>query len=268
MTLAPSPSAAPQLRYEIDGSIAWITIDNSTRLNALTAAMWGAIPQRVREAEDDDTVRVLILRGAGSTAFSAGADISEFEAARTGDAAAHYDHLNHAAFEALSACTKPVIAMIHGFCMGGGMAIAACCDLRLADESAQFAIPAAKLGLGYNARWVRPLLALTTPARVKELLFTGRRYPSAEALAMDLVNRIYPADTLEAETRSLAATIADNAPLTVRAAKLAIDELTRRPESADTTRLDAAVQGCFDSFDYAEGRRAFLEKRKPDFKGR
>ena len=271
MTLEPALSAAPQLKpqlkYDIDGSIAWITLDNPGRLNALTAAMWGAIPRHVSEAERDDAVRVIVLRGTGSKAFSAGADISEFETARTGEASAQYDDLNHRAFEALSSCTKPIIAMIHGFCMGGGMAVAACCDLRLADESAQFAIPAAKLGLGYSPRWVRPLLALTKPASVKELLFTGRRFSSAEAISMGLVNRVYPAESLEAETRRLAATIAENAPLTVSAAKLAIDELTRRPEGADTARLDAAVEACFNSADYAEGRRAFLEKRKPEFKG-
>ena len=266
MTQSAQPSA--QLSLKIDGALAWITADNAARMNALTSEMWAAIPRHVAVAEADANVRIIVLRGAGTKAFSAGADISEFETARTGDAAAHYDNLNHAAFEALLACSKPTLAMIHGFCLGGGLGLAACCDLRLADEASQFAIPAAKLGLGYNPRWVRPLLAMARPADVKELLFTGRRFTSSEALAMGLVNRIYPAGQLETETRALAAVIAGNAPLTIKAAKLTIDELTARPEHPDRARLDAAVAACFDSDDYAEGRRAFLEKRKPLFKGR
>jgi enoyl-CoA hydratase len=262
------PPSTPQLTLTIDGAIAWITADNAARMNALTSAMWANIPRHVAAAEADTNVRVIILRGAGTRAFSAGADISEFETARTGDAAASYDALNHAAFEALSQCAKPTLAMIHGFCLGGGLGLAACCDLRFADEASTYAIPAAKLGLGYNPRWVRPLLALARPSDIKELLFTGRRFSSSEALAMGLVNRVFATEALETETRALAAAIAANAPLTVKAAKLAIDELTARPENPDTARLDAAVAACFESDDYAEGRRAFLEKRKPAFKGR
>lgn len=261
-------TSSPQLSLAIDGVIAWITADNAGRMNALTAGMWAAIPAHIATAQADERVRVIVVRGAGAKAFSAGADISEFESSRTGHAAAHYDNLNHAAFEALTNCSKPTLAMIHGFCLGGGLAVAACCDLRLADEAAQFAIPAAKLGLGYNPRWVRTLLALAKPAHVKELLFTGRRFTSAEALAMGLVNRIYTTESLETETRALAAMIAANAPLTIKAAKLAIDDLTARPENPDSERLHAAVRACFDSDDYTEGRRAFVEKRKPQFKGR
>lgn len=258
----------PVLRLERDGKIAFIIADNPARMNALTAAMWKAVPQHVAEAERDPEVRVIVLRGAGERAFSAGADISEFETARSGDSAAAYDALNDDAFNALSGCSKPTIAMIHGFCLGGGLGLALCTDIRLADENAEFAIPAAKLGIGYNARWVRPLLAAVPPTRAKEMLFTGRRFKVAEAAAMGLVNEIVPATDLEARTRALAEEIAGNAPLTIRAAKLTIDELVRHPEGPDVAALDAAVKACFDSADYAEGRRAFLEKRKPRFQGR
>lgn len=259
---------SPSLRLLRTGAIATIVIENTARMNALTAAMWRQMPGIVAEAEGDPAVRVIVLRGEGERAFSAGADISEFETARAGANAIEYDSLNDAAFTALSGCTKPTIAMIHGFCLGGGLGLALCADIRLADEKAEFAIPAAKLGLGYNARWVRPLLAAISPARAKEMLFTARRFKAAEAFAMGLVNAVIPPAELPAKTSALADEIAANAPLTVRAAKLTIDALVRHPEKPDTSALDAAVDACFDSADYAEGRRAFLEKRKPRFEGR
>ncbi len=261
-------SEAPELRLVRDGEIGFVIASNPARMNALTAAMWKALPGAIAEAENHTEIRVIVLRGAGTRAFSAGADISEFDSARTGDAAADYDALNDAAFKALSHCSKPTISMIHGFCLGGGLGLALCTDLRIADENAEFAIPAAKLGLGYNARWGRPLLAAVPPSRAKEMLFTARRFKAAEAQAMGLVNAIVPAADLEARTRAIAQEIAANAPLTVRAAKRVIDELVRHPETPDMTSLDAAIDACFTSEDYAEGRRAFLEKRKPRFRGR
>jgi enoyl-CoA hydratase len=259
---------APELRLERDGEIGFVIASNPARMNALTAAMWKSLPDAIAEAQSDRAIRVIVLRGAGTRAFSAGADISEFDSARSGDRAANYDALNDAAFMALSQCTKPTISMIHGFCLGGGLGLALCTDLRIADENAEFAIPAAKLGLGYNARWVRPLLAAVPPSRAKEMLFTARRFKVAEAQAMGLVNAIVPAAELEARTRALAQEIAANAPLTVRAAKQVIDELVRHPETPDMNALDAAIDACFASEDYAEGRRAFLGKRKPRFQGR
>ena len=268
MTAPAARTTPPALRYHKDGALAWIVADNPARMNALSAAMWQALPGHIAAAASDPEVRVVILRGAGDKAFSAGADISEFESARTGDAAKTYDALNDAAFNALISCPKPVIAMIHGFCLGGGLGLALCCDLRIGDDASQYAIPAAKLGIGYNARWVRPILAAVPPSRAKELLFTGRRYRSAEAEAMGLVTRLVPTADLEAATRALAAEIAGNAPLSVTAAKRVIDELVRHPEAADMAALDGLVAACFESEDYAEGRRAFLEKRRAFFKGR
>lgn len=257
----------PDIEYSVTGAVATLVLSNPGRLNAMTAAMWAALPDRMAAAEADPSVRVICVRGAGERAFSAGADIGEFETIRSGSAASHYNELNHAAFAALEGCSKPVIAMIHGACLGGGLAIAACCDLRMADRSAMFSIPAAKLGIGYDARWIRPLLRLVSPSHAKDILFTGRRIGADEALAMGLVTRVVETSALAAAVDALAGDIAANAPLTIRAAKSAIDALSRYPESANMAALDELAGACFTSNDYAEGCRAFLEKRAPVFRG-
>lgn len=251
-----------------DGAILWAIIENPARLNAFTRDMWEAVPRVIAEADGDPDIRAVVFRGAGEKAFSVGADISEFAENRVGEAAKRYDEINHAAYMAILAAKTPTIAMVHGFCMGGALELAICCDLRLAAEGAQFAVPAAKLGLGYNPRWIRPMLGVLSAARTKELLFTGRRVVTEEALAIGLLNRVVAAEKLEAETRTLAGEIAANAPLVVQAAKRAVDEMTARPESADMAALDKLVADCFASADYQEGWQAFLEKRKPRFSGR
>ena len=256
-----------QVRLEKDGPVGWIILDHPTRHNALTAAMWRDLPVLIAEAEADDAIRVILLRGAGDKAFSAGADISEFDTVREGDAALEYNALNQAAFDAVSDAGKPVIAMIQGFCLGGGLALALCCDLRVAAEGAQFSIPAAKLGLGYHPRWIKPLLACVSPASAKELLFTGERFGCHNALRMGLVNRVFPPETLEAGVRNLAQTIAENAPLTIHAAKRTIDAFAGDLAAQKMQELVDLVAKCFASEDYAEGRRAFRERRKPEFKG-
>lgn len=264
----PRQAHTGQITAHNDGPVCWITFDNPARRNALNTRMWAALPELIAQAEADEAVRVVILRGAGDTAFSAGADISEFATARTGEAGKDYDKLNHAAFEAVMDCARPTVAMVAGYCIGGGMELALCCDLRVAAEGATFAIPAARLGIGYDPRWIRPLFSALTAAQAKEVLFTGRRFTHGEALAMGLINRLCAPDQLEAETRALADEIAANAPLSVLAAKRCIDAFADPRAQPDMEALDALVRDCFESDDYAEGRAAFAEKRKPVFKGR
>jgi|LNFM01.1.fsa_nt_gb enoyl-CoA hydratase/carnithine racemase len=261
---APKPG---EIRSHTEGPIRWITIDNEPRLNAFTRAMWAAIPEHFAAADADPDVRVIIVTGAGTKAFSAGADISEFGDNRTGAAARAYDEINHAAYEAVLATAKPTIAMVNGYCMGGACELAICCDLRVASEKASFAVPSAKLSLGYNPRWIKPMLAVMSAATVKEMLFTGRRYMAHEAYGMGLLNFMYPPEELLDETLHLANEIADNAPLSIKAAKASVDALTANPETADLAALDAKVLACFDSEDFKEGTRAFMEKRKPVFRG-
>ncbi len=262
------PEIPAQLRTSTDGAIRWVVIDNMRRLNAFTRDMWAALPGLLSEAEQDPSVRVIVIRGAGEKSFSAGADISEFSSNRTGHAARQYDEINHAAYVALTACSKPTIAMVGGYCFGGACELAICCDLRLCSEDAIFSIPAAKLSLGYNPRWIRPMLSVISPAKAKEMLFTGRRYTAAEAVQMGLANAVCQSAALEAETVKLATEIAANAPLSIRAAKSAVDELAANAQSADLEHLDRMVAACFDSEDYKEGQEAFLAKRTPVFRGR
>jgi enoyl-CoA hydratase len=255
-----------EVRVVREAAIGWIVFDHRERRNAITAAMWSAIPDAARSLDADESIRVVILRGAGDEAFVAGADISQFEELRSGEAGRRYEEENAKAFAALQAIGKPVIAMIHGFAIGGGTAIALCADIRYAADDATFAIPAARLGLGYPPHGLAALVRVVGQPAAREILFTARRLNAEEALRHGLVNAVVPKAQLEAFVRKSAADIAANAPLTIHAAKQVLEALD--VGGRDLDRALEAVRACFDSDDYREGVRAFLEKRPPVFRGR
>lgn len=254
---------------ETEGAIGWLTFNNPERHNALTLGMWQAIPQVIERFEADEAVRVIVLKGAGEKAFISGADISEFEAQRAStEQVAEYDDIVKDASTRLAGAKKPTIAMIRGYCIGGGLAVAISCDMRIAAEGSRFAIPAAKLGIGYRLSSMLPLVELVGPAFAKEIVITARQFGANEALHMGLINRLLPDDELDAYVRSYCDRIAANAPLSMAAAKGVVGEIVRAREGVNNALCEQLVKACFESEDYVEGRRAFMEKRKPKFRGR
>src|SRR6266576_6724818 len=254
---------------EKDGAIGRIIFNNPARHNAVSLEMWQAVAQIMEDFEADDAIRVIVLSGAGGKAFVSGADISEFKEKRADEeAAAAYAKISESARVKLHETLKPTIAMIRGYCIGGGLATAIGCDIRIAAEGSKFGIPAAKLGLGYAYDGIKKLIDLVGPAHAREIFYTARQFTSEEALRMGLVNQVVPDGELEAYVDNYCAMIAANAPLTVRSAKVNIREALKDESARDLALCKRLVDECFASGDYAEGRTAFMEKRKPVFKGR
>ncbi len=263
------PLLTPKMIGGIEAGIGWVIFNHPERRNAVSLDMWQAIPTIMDALEADPAVRVIVLRGTGGQAFVSGADISEFERVRATPAqVVAYEAVSGEAQRRLKQTTKPTIAMIEGFCIGGGMGIAIGTDLRVASANATFAIPAAKLGLGYGADGIKVLIDLVGPSFAKEIFYTARQFTAEEATRMGLVNRVVPVEALEATVRAMAGMIAENAPLTVKAVKICVGEIVKGPQAMDQALCDQVVETCFASADYIEGRRAFMEKRKPAFQGR
>ncbi len=259
---------AGTVRTTVEDGIGSLVFDHEARRNAITGEMWDAIPEAVQTLEAAEQVRVVVMRGAGDVAFVSGADISEFEHSRSGAAAVEYDQRNARAFGALSQLRKPLIALIHGFCVGGGCAIALTADLRYCAQDAAFAVPAARLGLGYHAGGLETLVSVVGQAAAREIFFTARRFHAAEALQLGLVNAVLPKPELDAHVLQVARQIAENAPLTLASAKFILGQLGKTPGARDHEAIEASIRACYESADYAEGVRAFLEKRPAAFEGR
>ena len=256
------------LGHSEDG-IGWMIFNHPERHNALALEMWQGISDILSHFAQDDSVRCIVMRGAGGKAFVSGADISEFDTKRSSaEQKEAYGKISGHASRWLATFEKPLIALIEGYCIGGGLATALSADIRFASPDSTFAIPAAKLGLGYDYQGLAKLARIVGPARARDIMFSARFIEADEALDMGLINFIVDRESIEQEVVDYAHRIAGNAPLTVKAAKAAIDAWERGGREQDLNAVRMLVDECFDSSDYQEGRRAFKEKRTPDFSGR
>ena len=261
-------TATDKIIASAEDGVATLIFNNPERHNAVSLEMWQAVREALERFAADPAVRVLVLKGAGGKAFVSGADISKFETERSSASdVGTYEKVTEAAYAAVANFPKPSIALIQGYCVGGGANLAACCDLRICNEKARFAVPAARLGLGYGLGQVRRVVDLIGPAFAKEILLTARQFDAQEAVAMGLVNRVVPDGEIEEYVANYARTIVGNAPLTLAALKRVVDEAVKDESKRDEELCARMVKACFDSADYREGRRAFMEKRKPNFTG-
>ena len=257
------------LIVEKRGSVGWIVFNQPAKRNAINGAMWRGIPTAMAQFDADPGVRCVAFRGAGTEAFASGADISEFEEIRAQKSSvAEYDGLLDQVLHSIQDSRKPSVAMIYGFCMGGGLEVALACDLRYCGRSAQFGIPAAKLGLAYNVEGHKRLIETVGHARAREIMFLGRRYHAEEGFAMGLVNQVFHDAELESEVGRIIQQLCENAPLSIANSKTIIEEYVKASGAPNEANMTAAIERCAKSGDYQEGRRAFMEKRKPDFKGK
>jgi len=251
-----------------EGGVGILTFNNPERHNAVSLEMWAATKRILDGFAADDDIRVVVLTGAGGQAFVSGADISKFATERaTLEASRAYNVKSDAAYTSVADFPKPTIAMIKGYCIGGGVGLAVCCDLRICSDNSRFAVPAAKLGLGYGYSGLKRLVDIVGASFAKEIFYTARQFDAQEAYAMGLVNRVVPAGELEAYVKSITDMICANAPLTIKAVKFTVGEMLKDESKRNLARSVELVEQCFASRDYTEGRTAFMEKRKPVFTG-
>ena len=252
-----------------ENAIGWVIFSNPGKFNAVSQDMWLALPKAIAAHDADPEVRLVVITGDGDKAFISGADISQFEKARgSAEAQAIYNQAVVDAYEAPVHCSKPVVAKIRGICMGGGLGLAAACDVRFASDDAVFRMPAGRLGLGYNYTGIKRFVQIIGAAGTADIFFSARKFNAADALAMGFVNRIMPAADLDSEVAAYCQMVAENAPLTLAAAKFAIRQVGLDAADRDPDQAARMIAACFDSEDYREGRRAFMEKRKPNFRGK
>jgi enoyl-CoA hydratase/carnithine racemase len=258
-----------KILQSVTDGVGVITFNNPEKRNAMSLDMWEGLGHALTELRDDPAVRVVILVGAGDKAFVSGADISQFEKTRhNAEASEEYSKKSAAQRALLADYPKPTIACIRGFCLGGGMQVAMLADIRFASENSQFGIPAAKLGIAYGFDGLKHLVSLVGPSWARLLMYTGVRIDSAEAVRIGLVDRVVPDAGLWDATQEIARTISGNAPLAIQAAKITIAQVLKDPDKRDMNAIKAIGTACMDSEDFREGRTAFMEKRKPKFKGR
>jgi enoyl-CoA hydratase/carnithine racemase len=251
-----------------DGKVGYVIYNNVAKHNAVSLDMWEAAVGILDDFRNDPNISVVVVTGAGGKSFVSGADISRFEKERSDEASVrHYGSIVEKSYATFHEFPKPTIAMIRGYCIGGGMGLATCCDLRICTEKSTFGVPAAKLGIGYGYTGLKRLVDIVGPSFAMEIFYTARQFTAAEAAAMGLVNRVVADGELENYVKDYAETMAGNAPLTIRAVKAVVSEMMKDESKRDLKRAQAAVDACFRSRDYEEGRKAFMEKRKPVFTG-
>ena len=252
----------------VKDGVGYITFNNPEKHNAVSIEMWDALEQILDGFRSSKDIRVVVLNGAGGKAFVSGADISKFDKERSSkEAVLSYNKRTQKVYENLETFPKPTIAMIDGYCIGGGLNLAVCCDIRICSEKSKFAMPAAKLSLGYPFSSIKRLFDVMGPGMAKHFMFTAEKISASEALACGLVQKLVSEDNIDSYVKDYALNIANNAPLTIKAMKQIGIEISKNSDERDLLLCEKLASACFDSEDYKEGRKAFMEKRKPNFQG-
>ncbi len=252
----------------VKDGVGYITFNNPEKHNAVSIEMWDALEQILDGFRSSQEIRVIVLSGSGGKAFVSGADISKFDKERSSkEAVLSYNKRTQKVYENLETFPKPTIAMIDGYCIGGGLNLAVCCDIRICSEKSKFAMPAAKLSLGYPFSSIKRLFDVMGPGMAKHFMFTAEKISASEALACGLVQKLVSEDSIDSYVKDYALNIANNAPLTIKAMKQIGIEISKNSDERDLLLCEKLASACFDSEDYKEGRKAFMEKRKPNFQG-